>query len=218
MQTNYPLVRRIKETLLGSAPRPTRIALGAYRGVVRRMAPHNTVQVRWGLWERETYGYLRKALSAAWVIDVGSGWGEMCALFAMKSRAAPIYAVDPKDADKTADTLALSGVADKVTVLGCLIGAKPDLPLDDIAVSPGRGFIKIDVDGAEMDVFESGRTLLAEHKPMILLETHSAELERQCQAFLEGLGYRCTIIPNAWWRKVIPERRAIDHNRWMWAE
>jgi precorrin-6B methylase 2 len=182
------------------------------------MIPRDTVQLAWGLWEQETYAYITKALSADWMIDVGAGWGEMCALFALRSPASPIYAVEPMTGwrERIEDTLALNHV-DCVTILPEYVGA--DFPLDDIPVGEGRGFIKIDVDGAEMEVLYSGEEMLRAKRPMILLETHSAELERQSIAFLETLGYRCKIIKNAWWRRIVPERRAwSDHNRWLWAE
>jgi hypothetical protein len=80
-----------------------------------------------------------------------------------------------------------------------------------------RGFLKIDVDGAEMDVLLSGRRLLAEAPLDIMLETHSAELERDCRQLLAAAGFTCQVIPNAWWRIFVPELRPIAHNRWLWA-
>jgi hypothetical protein len=217
---NHPAALRLKEAVISHRVEPRAIRLGVYRGIVRRMAPYNTLQVIWGLWERETYPFIRKGLSAAWMIDVGAGWGEMTVLFA-KAGASPVYAVEPGigwDA-KIADTLALNGVTDGVEIVRSFIGQAPAMPLSDLRVPEGRGFIKIDVDTAEMDVLNSGAEFLRARRPMILLETHSAELEGQCVALLEGLGYRTEIIRNAWWRALIPERREWSpHNRWLWAE
>src|SRR5262245_56541400 len=93
---NYAIVRSIKEAVLSHEPRPQTVRLGVYRGITRRMAPHNTQQVIWGTWERETYPYLRRALARAeWMVDVGAGFGEMAALFAVRSKASPIYAIEP---------------------------------------------------------------------------------------------------------------------------
>lgn len=218
---NHALVTAAKEAALSKEARPTRIVAGVYRGIVRRMAPYNTVQVKYGLWERETYPYIRKALSASWMIDIGAGWGEMVALFALRSQASPIWAVEPMPEfrEHIRDTLALNGCSATVELLTDYIGTQA-LRLDSFPTPPnGRGFIKIDVDGAEIDVLRSGQKLLRERRPMILLETHSVDLERQSIAFLKALGYSTKIIKNAWWRRIVPERRAwSDHNRWLFAD
>jgi hypothetical protein len=117
------------------------------------------------------------------------------------------------------DNIALNG-AGGITISDRYLGTGADqLPLDELPVPRDRpGFIKIDTDTAEVSILESGRRLLAEARPLLLVETHSAALERDCSALLAGLGYRIEIIPNAWWRAVIPELRPLAHNRWLWAE
>jgi hypothetical protein len=80
-----------------------------------------------------------------------------------------------------------------------------------------RGFIKIDVEGHEMDVLQSGERLLCSATVDLLIETHSKILEEQCLKWLVSKGYHCEVIMNAWWRAMIPEKRPIDHNRWLWA-
>lgn len=49
--------------------------------------------------------------------------------------------------------------------------------------------IKIDVEGAELQVLRGARNLLAEHRPLLFIEAHSAELECDCSAFLTDLAY-----------------------------
>jgi len=222
---NYAIVRSIKGAVLSHDIVPHKIRVGVYRGIIRRMASHESQQVIWGLWERETSRYLRRALTAKWMIDVGAGFGEMAVLFAMRSEASPIYAIEPGTnhhgghLHNIVDTMKLNHVNPRrIMTLDRFVGAAPNFPLDDFELAPGTGFIKIDVDGAEMDVLRSGARMLRERRPMILLETHTAELEAECSTFLKGLGYRITIIPNAWWRALLPERRRIPHNRWLWAE
>jgi hypothetical protein len=80
-----------------------------------------------------------------------------------------------------------------------------------------RGFVKIDVDGSETDVLESASRLLSAARADVLVEVHSARLEADCIARLCGFGYNVEIISNAWWRWVVPERRPIPHNRWIFA-
>ena len=93
------------------------------------------------------------------------------------------------------------------------------IPLDLLEVPRDkRGFIKLDADFAELNILHSGERLLVEAKPYLLIETHSAELEHDCVCYLEKLGYQTKIVPNAWWRMIIPEQRPLDHNRWLWAQ
>ena len=49
--------------------------------------------------------------------------------------------------------------------------------------------MKIDVEGAEMFVLAGARNLLAMHRPTLFIEAHSPALRRECQSFLEDLGY-----------------------------
>jgi Methyltransferase FkbM domain len=62
-----------------------------------------------------------------------------------------------------------------------------------------RGLIKIDVDGFELDVLQSGKSLFSAGKVDLLVETHSFELEKSCIEWLQVRGYNCKIIKNAWW-------------------
>jgi len=59
---------------------------------------------------------------------------------------------------------------------------------------PRPDFIKVDVEGAERDVLEGGRGLLAAAKPKLLLSIHSLELNTWVQQFLRGLGYEMTFV------------------------
>jgi FkbM family methyltransferase len=73
--------------------------------------------------------------------------------------------------------------------------------LSDAAQRFGRpALMKIDVEGAELDVLEGGLDLLKAAKPVLLIEAHSSRLEQDCKTLLETLGYRCTSI-------VAPDRR-----------
>jgi FkbM family methyltransferase len=49
--------------------------------------------------------------------------------------------------------------------------------------------MKINAEGAEMEVFRGGRRTIAQFMPTIFLSTHSDEINRQCAEFLESLGY-----------------------------
>lgn len=66
------------------------------------------------------------------------------------------------------------------TLDGCLYGTRR-LRAPDI--------IKIDVEGAELEVLEGSYRTLAEFHPAIFLEIHGTQLHADCRAFLSKMGY-----------------------------
>jgi hypothetical protein len=74
--------------------------------------------------------------------------------------------------------------------------------------------LKVDVEGAEGEVLRGATRLLREHRPHVLVETHSAELERECGDLLIAAGYAPRIIPR---RRHLREDRPAEHNRWLLA-
>jgi hypothetical protein len=148
----------------------------------------------------------------------------LCMVFMRQPRAIPVIAIEPNAADvaELRDNLALNGLSERdLEIVERTVSPdvqQQSIALDEVAVDRSmRGFLKIDVDGAEMDVLRSGGKLLSPATADVLIETHSPELERDCQAWLEARGFAVRIVPNAWWRVFIPEYRTIPHNRWLWA-
>ncbi|HMJ89548.1 MAG TPA: FkbM family methyltransferase [Candidatus Acidoferrum sp.] len=216
----------LKRCLVPAGVQARRVPFGLYRGIVLELDLKDRTQLFLGLWERETYRWMRTAARRCeWMIDVGAGRGELCLFFLKHSRACPVVAIEPQASERELmrRNLALNGHESNDALIwvdkliGCDDGSE-FLPLDKLPVDFTRpGFIKIDVDGAEMEVLRSGEALFT-HAPIdLLVETHSLQLEQECLSFLENLGLVCRIIPNAWWRSIIPEHRPIGHNRWLWA-
>ena len=75
----------------------------------------------------------------------------------------------------------------------------PTVSLDEIAakLNLAPDVMKIDVEGAEMDVFRGGRETLAKAKPVIFLSTHSPQLRRECLDFLGEIGYKTESLLSA---------------------
>ncbi len=215
------LRRMVKGTILPSEPRVVTIPFGLYRGLRLKIDFQFQSQFYLGLYEAETNRAIRSVLHRAkWMIDIGAGAGELSILF--KRAGATVVAVDPAArAYPIHENLRANDIPrDGITVIERCVGNKQergDIALDAIPVDRSSfGFIKIDVDRGELDVLHSGKTLLVNARPALLVETHSVDLERDCMGLLEGLQYRCEIIENGWWRNVIPETRS-QHNRWFFA-
>ena len=63
--------------------------------------------------------------------------------------------------------------------------------LDDYCASRGivPTAIKVDVEGAELDVLRGGEETIVAHHPVIFLSTHGASIHRACLAWLRERGY-----------------------------
>lgn len=73
----------------------------------------------------------------------------------------------------------------------------PAIQLDTFlrrADEPAPDVIKIDVEGAELRVLEGGRRLLAEHRPLLLMEIHHICQMFGVQKLLHSLGYQLSIL------------------------
>ncbi|HYI10649.1 MAG TPA: FkbM family methyltransferase [Thermoanaerobaculia bacterium] len=68
----------------------------------------------------------------------------------------------------------------------------------DALVASGRvippRFMKIDVEGAELEVLHGAATLLQRHHPKMLLSTHGVRIHERCCALLEEWGYALRFV------------------------
>lgn len=217
----------IKNLFVKKGLRPYSIYFGVFRGLKMWLDLRNSFQVYLGLWECETFKLIKKtAKICKWYIDIGAGKGEHVLFFLKESAAEPIFALEPQvqETDILRRNLLLNKNLDtnRVIIMNKRVGTLKNhdfVTLDSLQIDRNKyGFIKIDVDGFEMSVLKSGESLLSEGKLYLLIETHSKQIEKECEEFLKEKGYICRIIKNAWWRLFIPEKRPIPHNRWIWAE
>ena len=101
-----------------------------------------------------------------------------------------------------------------------LIGGQPgQLSLRELVNElPKPVFIKMDIDGSEVDALASAAGLTDLKDTFWIVETHSIALERDCLQWFAAQGLKATIIDAAWWRIFIPELRPREQNRWLVAE
>ena len=225
-KSSSPFYASIKRRLVRTGRNPRRVPVGLYRGLILSLDLAHQSQIYVGLSEAETHKLIRAAAAhSQWMIDVGAGQGELSIYFAASSPSAKVFAIEPQacEVEILNQNVALNRqrVDDKIVVLQKYVGrAASDnfVRLDDLPIDRRlRGFVKIDVDGGELEVLASGEKLLSEAPVDLLVETHSLELEVDCIEWLKARGFVPKIVPNGWWRSIIPEHRTIEHNRWLWA-
>lgn len=215
-----------KKSLVRPGRRPKKLFVGLFQGLRLNLDMAHDTQIYLGLWEAETHSYIRTASRrCSWLVDVGAGKGELCTYFAVQPNISRVIACEPDAAeiDVMKSNIRLNeerffGSWEVFEKFVGTAGTANNVRLDELDIDrESPGFIKIDVDGFELDVLDSGAELLSACEIDLLVETHSKQLENDCIRFLRDKGYHCRIIANAWWRWVIPEQRPSEHNRWLWA-
>jgi hypothetical protein len=160
--TTHGMLRKIKVGLLAKEPAARTILFGIYRGIKTIVVPADAQQIILGLAERETFRYIRRAAKRAkWMIDIGAGNGELSLYFDRHTYAAPIIAVEPVYGDLILQNMVING-ASRIEILAQYLGTKYhwQVPFNRIDTSrfAGCGFIRIDTEGAELEILESGET------------------------------------------------------------
>lgn len=218
------MLRRIKSIWLKPGHnRVRKIKTGPFAGIAMDLDLANQTQLFLGLFERECYKPLRElSRGIRSAVDIGAYEGEYSLFFLLKTQAEKVFAFEPLEHGRARlrDNLAVndlqndriivsekfvsSSIGENSTTLDALL---PDLLKPVI--------VKIDVDGAEVDILTGASKLLLEDDVRWLIETHSPELETECIRILSEAGYTAKVIDNAWWRVILPELRVSSLNRWL---
>ncbi|HEV2284296.1 MAG TPA: FkbM family methyltransferase, partial [bacterium] len=221
------LKRLLKPLLFRDEVAPRRVRFGIGRGLVLLLNRRHELQKELGLWEIEAQPiYKRWVTRGSTVFDIGASGGDSALLLARLAAPGTVVAFEPDPAlrRRLPQNAALNPGLPPLFILPWFAGARDDdggtVTLDSIVARgtvPPPQFIKVDVDGAELDVLAGAQQVLASHRPILFVEVHGIDRERDCVAFLHSRGYEVRIVKNAWWRALYPEHRPIGHNRWLLA-
>ncbi|PYS13641.1 MAG: hypothetical protein DMG15_10545 [Acidobacteria bacterium] len=212
-----PLARFLKSRFLKHGAGDYTIWFGEFRGQRMKLDLQSNLQFVAGLYEREVYPFLCRLTSRIQsAIDVGAADGLYTIYSLRKTPAKVVIAVEPL---RTERELLLHNAAinalsrDRLQIVSDTIGQSTTI--DKLAHDlPEPIFVKLDIEGAELDAL-MGSTELLKRDSRWLIETHSLRLEQSCADLLRSHGYEVRIIPNARWRRLLPEGRSIPHNRWL---
>ena len=224
------IVRVIKSRVLPNRIVPCRILCGPFRGARISANPQHSLRYMLGVYEHELNSWIREAIPRAGVVlDVGANYGYFsCGVMAAWKRlkhSGTIIAFEPhSDAFagiKSSASLNASRDVEFVAVQS-LVGRRVDKETTslDVAVStlgaPASAqpkLIKIDVEGAELDVLFGAESLVADGN-LFLVEAHSIDLLHEVERFFSERSHAYCIVRQKpmWWLR--RENRAIE-NFWV---
>jgi hypothetical protein len=217
----------VKPRLFRDERVPRRVRFGIGRGLVFLLNRRHELQKELGLWEVEAQRvYARFVKPGSTVFDVGAADGDSALLLARLAAPGMVVAFepDPELRQRMTQNAALNPALPPLHIIPAFVGARDErerTTLDSIITEgtiPPPCFVKIDVDGAELDVLSGMQELLTKCHPVVLVEVHGMDRELDCQAFLTARAYEVQVVKNAWWRTLYPEhRQPIIHNRWLLA-
>lgn len=215
--------RLIKKVLFGQEVSAFKIRCGLLAGLRFYVDPKHKSQRLIGLEERELTSTVRDAAGKAnTAVDVGANDGWYTVYFATRPGITTVFACEPDQGSvvKLRQNLSLNPCqAGHVSVVPAFVGTGPGQVSVDSLLEGKKGpfVLKVDVDGGEAAVLRSAERTLKHEIVYLIVETHSAELERECIGYLRQLNYDSRVIRNGWYRRLIPEQRPIPHNRWFYA-
>ncbi len=163
--------------------------------------------------------FARTITEGAVVYDIGANVGFYCLLSSSlvgPSGKVIAFEPSPRNVAYLAEHVQLNG-AGNVTIVQAAVGDATGTVLFDDGANPSMGrvspdgsrqvemvslddelaegrllppdFVKIDVEGAELKVLHGAKALLAEHRPILFLATHSPDMHKACCGFLAEAGY-----------------------------
>ena len=210
----------LKRLLFAEGRRLRRLRGGLAKGMLMELDLAHQSQRYWGFDERELIAVFRQSIKDCQsLIDVGANDGYYTMAF-LRSEAARVVACEPGPA--------MQQLLANARANGYEPGARFTVEPRFVGIGTGRVtvaelvrdlprpvFLKVDIDGGELELLQSAAGCDCLNDLRWLVETHSRELETQCVAWLEARGYQTRIICNAPWRVLLPEQRPLAHNRWL---
>jgi hypothetical protein len=201
------------------------VPFGLGRGLRLEVDPQTTLHTYIGTAEVEIAGHLRRlARPGCASFDVGSNNGYYAlALTRLTGVGAVAFEFAPDGLARIRRNLARNGaLGERVRLVEAYVtnvvdpGQRADT-LDHLAarLATVPGLLKIDVEGAELDVLRGAERLLAERRPHVVVETHAPDVEDGCLELLVGHGYRPLVRNQRRWFR---EGRPNPYNRWLIAE
>ena len=217
--------RRLLEPRAGST---RRLPLGPASGIRFEADPDLSLDYWVGLCESEIASWVRRLCrTGTRCVDVGAYNAYYALTFAKLTRQ-PVtsFEPDPVAIARCRRNVALNPtLAPLIELRAVAAGARqgPGVVTLDAELLPpieqvrSASMLKIDVEGAELDVLTGASSVLELMHPHVIVETHSEGLENACGEALTAMGYSPRIVTQ---RRLLPQDRSWPpgtprHNRWI---
>lgn len=208
------VLRPLRDALMRPG-RVVRVPMGMAAGVRLEVDENGSVHTYLGTAELELARHVRRAATPGAVcFDVGGHDGWYAMIFARLTGAPVVsFEADADAVDRMKRNLARNpSLAGLVSVRHEMVGQDTIDRLVSSGAVPAPSLLKVDVDGGEVAVLRGAAGVLREHRPHVIVETHTAGLERDCGDLLVAAGYRPVIVPQ---RRRFRQNRPAEHNRWL---
>ena len=210
-------IRTVLKTLIFPAkPEFRRFPFGISSGIVMRVDFAHQTRLLLGLYEIEIAGHCKRLLrQSRCAFDIGANAGYYSLILA-KHTVGKVVAVEPVS-DGIAEMQANFAENNfPISAVQAMVGETPGdnmVTLDQLSDDHFKpDFIKMDIEGGEVDALNGGRDLLETHRPHLVIEVHSRDLEADCRKILDSYGYDITRVdPRRW----LPEERVDAYNGWI---
>ncbi len=218
--------QRAKNRVVPTGPRMRRLPLGIGRGLRLELDLQHWARLYLGLYEVELNRHLRALCRPGYrSFDVG-GQNGYDAMVIARLTGAQVLSFECES--ELADAMRRSVVAnpdlkDLVHVHDGYVTHRSYkteslIALDDVAFGEDGfmpDFIKMDIEGAELEALKGAQHILCRRHPNMLIEVHSWDLEMECGKLLADVGYTPSVVnPRKW----VPDNRPTEHNRWLIAK
>ena len=208
--------RACKNSILPKGKHFRKLRFGLASGCVMNIDFQHSTGLYLGLYEKEVEPYFRSLLHRGYnCFDVG-GKGGYDALIMAKLTGGEIVSFECEEdaAEEMRQTFAQNPFP--IQTIEAFVGNRNTSNHTTLDVAASRtfmpDFIKLDIEGAEVETLLGAETILSTRKPSLIVEVHGKDEEHQCLNILTAHGYTPKIINQRNWLK---EQRPLEHNRWL---
>lgn len=207
-------MKTLKNAVLPKNSQFRKLLLGPAAGCVMQIDFAHHTRLYLGLYERQLNPYMKQLVRPGCrSFDVGGQGGYDALILAKLSGGAVVsFECDPQAAEEMRQTFARNPF-DIKTVEAFVGSGDGCLSLDEAASRMFMpDFIKMDIEGAEVEALAGAETILSTRKPHMIIEVHGKPQEEGCLETLARHGYAPEIVNQP---KTLRDHRPLDHNRWL---